>query len=318
MAETGTDLLKAASLLRQGSLVAIPTETVYGLAGNALDEEAVLNIFEVKERPSFDPLIVHTWHRDTFSTFCAYVPDLAYQLAEHFMPGPLTLILPRSDNIPLIVTSGNDTVGIRIPDHPLTLDLLEQLDFPLAAPSANPFGYISPTSAVHVEAQLGKAIPYILDGGPCRVGLESTIIQIRDDSAEVLRLGGLEIGMIEEAIGKKIDRIRLSASNPQAPGMLSSHYAPRKKLIVGNIIENLEKLQPTACAALTFSDWVSGIPREYQARLSPSGDLHEAARNLFSAMRKLDDLPVTYILAETVPATGLGLAINDRLQRAGA
>lgn len=318
MAETGTDIHKAANFLEKGELVAIPTETVYGLAANAFDEDAVLKIFETKKRPAFDPLIVHTHALSEFQRLCSSIPDMAWQLAERFMPGPLTLILPRSENIPLIVTSGLDTVGIRIPDHPLTLELLRTIGFPLAAPSANPFGYVSPTTSAHVEAQLGTEIPYILNGGPCRVGLESTIIYVRERTVEVLRPGGLEISAIEEVIGKKADRIHTSGSNPKAPGMLSSHYAPRKKLILGNISANLEKHGPDSCAVLSFSKPVTGIAEEMQVQLSVREDLHEAARNLFAALRKLDELPVTYILAEKVPETGLGLAINDRLERASA
>ncbi|MDQ3289765.1 MAG: L-threonylcarbamoyladenylate synthase, partial [Bacteroidota bacterium] len=176
MAIIGTDTEQAANLLRAGQLVSIPTETVYGLAANAYLEEAVVSIFEAKQRPAFDPLIVHTHSIQEFDKIAVNIPKRAYQLAEAFMPGPVTLILPRNPKIPLLVTSGNESVGVRIPNHPLTLNLLRKLEFPLAAPSANPFGYVSPTTAQHVNQQLGEKIPYILDGGTCSVGIESTII----------------------------------------------------------------------------------------------------------------------------------------------
>ncbi len=258
MAVIGTDIEQAANLLRTGKLVAIPTETVYGLAANAFIEPAVVSIFEAKQRPAFDPLIVHTHSINQFEQIAVHIPDLAYKLAEAFMPGPVTLILPRNPQIPLLVTSGNELVGVRIPDHPLTLNLLQQLDFPVAAPSANPFGYVSPTTAQHVAQQLGERIPYILDGGPCQVGIESTIIQIINSQVAILRLGGLAIEQIEAVIGKPIHHIKTSSSNPKAPGMLSSHYAPRKKVILGNINENLKKYDPQKNGHLVFSEFVRG------------------------------------------------------------
>jgi len=316
MAVIGTDIEQAATLLRTGKLVAIPTETVYGLAAHAFQEPAVVSIFEAKQRPAFDPLIVHTHHINQFEQVAINIPDLAYKLAEAFMPGPVTLILPRNPQIPLLVTSGNESVGVRIPDHPLTLRLLQQLDFPLAAPSANPFGYVSPTTAQHVAQQLGDRIPYILDGGPCRVGIESTIIQVINDQVEVLRLGGLAIEQIETVIGKPIQHFRTSSSNPKAPGMLSSHYAPRKKVVLGNIRENLKKYSPQKTGILSFQDLYELVPPAQQFVLSPTADTSEAARQLFAALRYLDALPIEVILTERVPETGLGKAINDRLTRA--
>ncbi|RDC66291.1 L-threonylcarbamoyladenylate synthase [Adhaeribacter pallidiroseus] len=316
MAVIGTDIEQAATLLRTGKLVAIPTETVYGLAASAFQEPAVISIFEAKQRPAFDPLIVHTHSINQFEQIAVHIPDLAYKLAEAFMPGPVTLILPRNPQIPLLVTSGNESVGVRIPDHPLTLSLLQQLDFPVAAPSANPFGYVSPTTAQHVAQQLGDRIPYILDGGPCQVGIESTIIQVINDQLEILRLGGLALDQIEAVINKPITYVRTSSSNPKAPGMLSSHYAPRKKVILGNIPENLKKYEPQSLGILSFRNLYEPVPTAQQFVLSPSGDTSEAARNLFLALRYLDALPIAVILAELVPETGLGKAINDRLTRA--
>ena len=316
MATTGTDLDLAADLLRNGKLVAIPTETVYGLAANAYLEEAVVTIFEAKQRPAFDPLIVHTHHISQFEKIAQHIPERAFQLAEAFMPGPLTLILPRHPSIPLLVTSGHESVGIRIPNHPLTLELLRNLDFPLAAPSANPFGYVSPTTAEHVNQQLGDRIPYILDGGPCQIGLESTIIRVVNEEVEILRLGGLAVEEIEDVIKQPVNRIKTSSSNPTAPGMLSSHYAPRKKVLLGNIETNLKNFNQEKVGVLAWQYAQNLVPEKQQFVLSPTGNLNEAARNLFAALRYLDTLPIDIILAEPVPDSGLGKAINDRLTRA--
>ncbi|WP_210490063.1 L-threonylcarbamoyladenylate synthase [Rufibacter aurantiacus] len=316
MADIGTDLQRAVSFLTQGDLVAIPTETVYGLAANAYDEKAVVKIFEAKNRPAFDPLIVHTHAVSLVSGIVREVPDAAYKLAERFWPGPLTLILPKAEHVPLLVTSGHDSVGVRIPNHPLTLDLLRQLPFPVAAPSANPFGYVSPTTAQHVQDQLGDRIPYILDGGACPVGIESTIIRLNGDEVEVLRLGGLALEELQEVVQISKVQVKTSSSNPAAPGMLSSHYSPRKKVLLGNISENLQKTDPARVGVISLQGIFSEVPREQQIQLSASGDLSEAARSLFSALRTMDAQPVDLILAEPLPEEGLGRAINDRLQRA--
>ncbi|ALI98748.1 L-threonylcarbamoyladenylate synthase [Rufibacter tibetensis] len=316
MADIGIDLQKAAAYLTQGELVAIPTETVYGLAANAYDEAAVVKIFEAKNRPAFDPLIVHTHSVSEISNIVQEVPDAAYLLAERFWPGPLTLILPKAEQVPLLVTSGHDSVGVRIPNHPLTLDLLRQLPFPVAAPSANPFGYVSPTTAQHVQDQLGERIPYILNGGDCAVGIESTIIRINGNEVEVLRLGGLALEELEEVVQISKAQVKTSSSNPAAPGMLSSHYSPRKKVLLGNIAENLLKTDSARVGIISLQQVFPEVSREQQIQLSASGNLSEAARNLFSALRALDQQPVDVILAEWMPEQGLGRAINDRLQRA--
>lgn len=316
MATIGTDIKEAARLLQAGELVAIPTETVYGLAANAFSETAVVKIFEAKDRPAFDPLIVHTHSVAEFSRIAVSIPDMAYQLAEAFMPGPLTLILPKAAQVPLLVTSGNDSVGLRIPNHPLTLQLLRELDFPLAAPSANPFGYVSPTTAQHVEQQLGGRIPYILDGGACTVGIESTIISLAGGQVQVLRLGGLALEEIEQVLGRPVDRVKTSSSNPQAPGMLISHYAPRKKVVLGELPELLEQYAGRTVGVLAFSGTFAGVPAHHQVALSPAGEVREAAQHLFSALRYLDTQAIEVILAEYVPEVGLGRAVNDRLRRA--
>lgn len=317
MAEIGQDIAKAKSLLEKGELVAIPTETVYGLAANALNPDAAASIFEAKNRPSFDPLIIHTDSVDKINQWVEEIPEALSLLAEKFWPGPLTLLLPRKSIIPDIVTSGLDRVAVRIPSHPLTLELLKTLDFPLAAPSANPFGYISPTSAEHVNKQLGGQIPYILDGGPSQVGLESTIVGIEEGEVIVYRLGGLDIREIEAVVGAVKVKTH-SSSNPSAPGLLESHYAPRKPFIVGDVAsllpQFLEKGQKVG--VLTLSQIFREVPDLDQIQLSAIGDLKEAAAKLFAAMRSLDDLNLDVILAEWMPNEGLGKAMNDRLQRA--
>lgn len=313
----GTDIAHAAALLRDGQLVAIPTETVYGLAANALDEAAVARIFEVKNRPRFDPLIVHVAAVKDIARYAAEIPEKALALAEAFMPGPLTLLLPKRALIPDLVTAGSPLCAFRVPGHPVAHALLEQLEFPLAAPSANPFGYISPTTAPHVARQLGDKIPYILDGGPCEVGLESTIAGFDGEQMVIYRKGGLAIEAIESVAGKVQVRPH-SSSKPLAPGMLKSHYAPRIPLVLGKLPDLVQQYQGEAIAILAFQHAVPGISDERQAILSPSGDLAEAARALFAAMRRLDASGATVILAELLPEQGLGRAINDRLRRAAA
>lgn len=313
MATIGNDILQAKKLLLEGELVAIPTETVYGLAANALNPEAVTQIFVVKERPSFDPLIVHVASIDQAQQFITAVPEKAIQLARHFWPGPLTLVLPKQSIIPDIVTSGLSTVGIRCPDHDLTRQLLSELPFPLAAPSANPFGYVSPTTAEHVNNQLGHKIRYILDGGPCRIGLESTIVGFENDQAVIYRRGGVS----EEEISKVIGEVsyRLASSNPVAPGQLDSHYAPNKKFYLGDINELKKEFTGKKVGVLRFMG-NSDSSDNYKLILSQSGNLEEAARNLFAALRQFDQMEIEVILAEPVPDSGIGKAINDRLRRA--
>lgn len=313
IAVIGPSVAIARKFLEAGQLVAIPTETVYGLAGNALDAVAVASIFDAKGRPRFDPLIVHVPSWDRAQRYVTNVPKEAAALAKKFWPGPLTILLPKQDIIPDLVTAGLDRVGLRCPDHVLTRQLLEELDFPLAAPSANPFGYVSPTTARHVRDQLGDKIPYILDGGQCRVGIESTIIGWEDGKAVIYRLGGVSIESIESVIGTV--RVRPHASSqPQSPGQLESHYAPAKPFYLGNIEELIQRHGLNNPGILTFARPVNakGIHRT----LSSSGDLNEAARNLFGMLRDLDQQPVDAVVAEEVPNQGLGRAINDRLRRA--
>ena len=308
----GHDIEAAAQLLREGSLVAIPTETVYGLAGNALEEDAVLSIFKAKNRPFFDPLIVHTHSIEEIRRYTTGIPAALLPLMERYMPGPLTVLLDRNDMIPDIVTSGLERAAYRIPEHPVALSLLQQLKFPLAAPSANPFGYISPTTAQHVYDQMHGMIPYILDGGECRVGIESTIVGMENGKVTVYRLGGLAVEQIEAVVGK-VQVMKHSSSDPSAPGMLASHYAPRKPLLIGDIPELIQAHRDKKIAVISFSEKYN-VP--YQYVLSAEGDIDMAAKRLFAAMREMDATDADLIIAKSLPEGGLGRAVNDRLKRA--
>lgn len=319
MAELGNDIQKAAEILKAANLVAIPTETVYGLAGNALDPVSVTKIFETKNRPSFDPLIVHVADVDQVARYTREFPEELRKLADVFWPGPLTLLLPKKDVVPDLVTSGLDTVAVRVPSHPVTRALLKALDFPLAAPSANPFGYISPTQASHVQDQLGDKIAYILDGGDCSVGLESTIVGLEQGQLIVYRLGGVSVSAIEEVVGPVLI-LPQSSSNPKSPGMLKSHYAPRTPIVLGDLEQLMEEYRRRGelFALLSFTKDYQEVDADKKVVLSPGGDFGEAARNLFSGMRFLDKAGVSVILAEELPEKNLGKAINDRLRRAAA
>jgi L-threonylcarbamoyladenylate synthase len=317
MAEIGTDIEKAKALLMQGELVAIPTETVYGLAGNALNEKALLKIFTTKKRPHFDPLIVHVHSLEQANEYVDGLNASSIKLAIKFWPGPLTLLLPKKKDIPDLVTSGLDLVGIRYPNNSLTLELLKQLTFPLAAPSANPFGYVSPTTAQHVNDQLGDHIAYILDGGPCAIGVESTIVGFENEQPVIYRMGGLTQEEIEHEVGAVTVKLNAS-SNPKAPGQLVSHYAPSKRLILGDINKSLKKHYSSKIGIISFQKSVDTVETKYQRILSKDGNMEEAARNLFSALRELDKLEIEIILAELVPDIGLGKAINDRMRRAAS
>ena len=320
MQHRGTDLILAKKLLTEGKLVAIPTETVYGLAANGLDETAVAGIFSAKNRPTFDPLILHVASIEQAQSLSIDWPEMADKLARAFWPGPLTLILPKADHVPDLTTSGQPTVGIRMPNNRLTLELLSTLPFPLAAPSANPFGYVSPTNAQHVADQLGDSIDYILDDGDCSVGIESTIITIDNGTPKVLRLGGLSLERIADVLGFPVLEHLNQNSNPQAPGQLDQHYSPRCKLIALNTMPAAD-IDPSVSIiyfskqeAQRSSDYKSSDGSHYY--LSDSGDTNQAASNLFSTLRRLDQDNQKVAYFEWAPNEGLGRAINDRLQRA--
>jgi L-threonylcarbamoyladenylate synthase len=315
----GTDVAQAAAILQNGGLVAFATETVYGLGANALNARAVARIFEVKNRPSFDPIIVHIAAIDLLPKLTSSVPPRAEKLAEKFWPGPMTMVLPKSEIVPDIVTSGLPSVGIRMPGHPLALELLRVAGVSVAAPSANPFGKISPTRAEHVAEMLGDKIEYILDGGACRVGVESTVLDLTCDVPMLLRPGGLPVEEIETVIGPvalpRADDLPLNLAMP-APGMLPRHYAPRTKLIVVAPNEKLPQSLPSRSGLLAFRTPSDAEQFAAVEVLSAAGDLTEAAANFFAALRRLDARGLELIVAESFPDHGLGRALNDRLQRA--
>ncbi|MDA3961585.1 MAG: L-threonylcarbamoyladenylate synthase [Planctomycetota bacterium] len=311
--ETDPAFERAVAALRRGGLVGMPTETVYGLAALATNADAVLGIFSAKGRPSFDPLIVHV--ADAAQAWQVAKPDpVAERLAAACWPGPLTMVLPRRAVVPDAVTSGLETVGVRCPDHPLARALIAAVG-PLAAPSANRFGCLSPTTAAAVREQLGAAVDEVLDGGPCQVGVESTVVRTGPEPV-ILRPGGVTAERLEAILGRAIpvaDRATVAAGLPaEAPGMLASHYAPRAPLMLRDGAWPGDPDQ----GLLAFRGHDLPTPSGPCEVLSRSGDLHEAARNLFAALRRLDAAGVTRIVAEAVPAQGLGLAINDRLRRA--
>ena len=306
----GKDPEIASYYLKKGLLVGIPTETVYGLAANAFDEGAVSRVFEAKKRPFHDPLIVHVPSLDRVEDLVCSIPKLAKKLVEAFWPGPLTLLLPKSEKISPLITSNSPLVAIRNPRHPLTLELLLRLEFPLVAPSANPFGYISPTKPQHVADQLKSEVAYILDGGPCLLGIESTIVGVEEDRIILYRQGAVS----EEQL-MRLGPVVQKNKGP-APGLLKSHYAPRKPLKLGFIEAMLGSQEKVA--VLSFQKSYSHPSIVAQKALSPRGNLDEAAHNLFGYLRDLDQLPVSLILAEKVPNHGIGRAINDRLEKAAA
>ena len=314
MAEIGKDIERAKSLLLKGGIVGLPTETVYGLAGNSLSEEAILKIYETKNRPKFNPLISHTDTIEKIEKLVTHIPEKAKLLADKFWPGPMTLLLLRNEKISDLVTSGLERAAFRIPNHPVALAVLRELNFPLAAPSANPFGFVSPTSTSHVNDQLGNKIEYILEGGDCTIGLESTVIGFEGDDVIIHRLGGLPIEDIELVVGKT-QRALNKSSNPEAPGMLKSHYSPEKPVIIGDIRNELSERPKIKCGVISFQE---DFGLDNQIILSKSGDLNEAARRIFGALRIMHKMDVSLIISQKFPDYGVGRAINDRLERASA
>ena len=308
------DIVKAIEILNNDDVVAIPTETVYGLAGNIYSEKAIKKIFQVKQRPLFNPLIVHIHSIEKIHDIVSEFPDKAKILANAFWPGSLTLILKKKSNIPDLITGGKDTVAVRIPNHPVTLSLLKQLSFPLAAPSANPFNRISPTSSLHVEDYFKNTISMVLEGGECKNGIESTIIGFENNEPVLYRLGSISIEDIINVIGQiKIKNNKEIA--PNAPGMLAKHYAPKTKTYLVNDVENFVKnYQNKKVGILRFSEDIHSINVVHVEILSKTGDLKEAASRLYNSLHKLDNLNLDMIVAEIVPDFGLGKSINDRLE----
>jgi L-threonylcarbamoyladenylate synthase len=294
-------------------LVAFPTETVYGLGADAFDQRAVARIFEVKDRPSFDPLIVHVDSLAMASSLITTLPDAAHRLAEAFWPGPLTLVLPKKPSVPDIVTAGLPTAALRVPDHPVALGLIREFGGPIAAPSANPFGRVSPTSAAHVRRDLGDKMDFILDGGDCAVGVESTIVSLGPEGPVLLRPGGLALEEIEAVVGK-VKTVVPGEGRPLSPGRLAGHYAIKTPFYLSGGAVPVPEGGRKGYIGLTIPE----DPSEYERIevLSADGDLREAAARLFSAMRDLDGARLDAIVAGPVPEEGLGRAINDRLRKA--
>jgi len=311
----GVDISIAKSFLEKGELVAIPTETVYGLAANGLDSTAVLKIYAAKDRPQFNPLILHVANLEQLKQLVIEIPDACQKLINTFSPGPITYLLPKKAIVPDLVTAGSSHVAVRIPDHPLTLALISALKFPLAAPSANPSGYVSPVTSDHVLEGLNGRTAYILDGGPCRVGLESTIVGFNGSDVVVHRLGGISIEQIEQATGVVVT-IALSHASPTAPGQLKSHYATQKPFLMGNLEQIIMDQVDKKVGVISFKQSYLSFHPQVEIILSPNGNLEEAAARLFSAMREMDAADVDVIVAERFPDEGIGRAINDRLERA--
>ena len=311
-----TDLNLAIKSLKEDKLVAIPTETVYGLAGNAFKNSVIEKIFKLKKRPHYNPLIVHIGSPSALNQIVKEVPIKAQKLADAFWPGPLTLVLKKQDQIPDRVTAGKTTVAVRVPSHPLTLQVLNALSFPLAAPSANPFGSLSPTSALHVHEYFNCELELVLEGGNCNKGIESTIVGFQNDKPLLYRHGAIALEEIEKVAGPlKIkdpnDR------NPDSPGMLSRHYAPKSDILITNDFSKTIKLYPNKkIGVLSFKKNESGHIKIHQEVLSARGDLKEAAKNFYAALHNLDQLNLDLIITSYLPNNGLGKTINDRLKRA--
>jgi L-threonylcarbamoyladenylate synthase len=316
------DISKAKEILQKDGLIAIPTETVYGLAGNAYNEIAIKKIFELKKRPFHNPLIIHLKSTLSIYDVAKEIPETALLLAEKFWPGPLTLLLKKKDHISDLITAGKNTVAVRVPNHPFALILLNQLDFPLVAPSANPFGSISPTSAEHVFHYFGLEIDLILDGGKCEKGVESTIIGFENNTPILYRHGSISIEEIEKITGK-LSIITNNDTSPSSPGMLARHYAPKTDTYLTNDVSALlNNYKGKKVGLLLFKKSIhnNNIANTteiiHQEILSKSGDYSEAAKNLYAAMHRLDQNNLDLIIAERLPDEGLGKTINDKLERA--
>ena len=308
-----TSVSEAARLLKEGEVVAIPTETVYGLAGNAFEPKALAKIFAAKERPTFDPLIVHIADIAQLTDIAKDIPDSAYRLAEAYWPGPMTIILPKKDCIPDLCTSALPSVAVRFPSHPIAQAIIKESGLPLAAPSANLFKHVSPTTAEHVAAQLADRIAGIVDGGPCSVGVESSIISLVGEPT-VMRPGAITPEMFKAVLGEV--KIKESTSKPGqpmlAPGQCDTHYRPQVPLYYGEVPAGYTLPEHTVCIA--FGTQAGPIPAT--VNLSATGDMVEATSKLYAFMHDLDKSEYDLILVDPIPNTGVGMALNDRLKRA--
>ncbi len=309
---------EAAAVIRKGGLVAFPTETVYGLGADACNPVAVARIFEVKRRPRIDPIIVHVSNPRSAGLY-GILPEIVTNiLMPRFWPGPLTLVVPKTGLIPRIVTAGLDTVAIRMPSHPAALALIRSAGRAVAAPSANLFGHVSPTEAIHVSEQLSDRIDLILDGGRCPVGIESTVLSVAEEPPRILRAGGIPPEALEAALGQVVSS-RKERGRPRAPGQLARHYSTRTPLRIA--VEGDRDAEPGSGERVGL---LALLPPTYGGQyaavevLSLSGDLCEAAANLFAALHRLDAMNLDRIVARPVPEEGLGVAIQDRLRRCAA
>ncbi|MBI4243906.1 MAG: threonylcarbamoyl-AMP synthase [Planctomycetes bacterium] len=313
---TRSNILKAAEIIKSGGVVSFPTETVYGLGADALNSDAVARIFEIKNRPSFDPLIVHIANINDIKKICHFIPKAAKKLMLYFWPGPLSIVLKKKSVIPDIVTSGLDTVAVRMPNNHIALQLIMKSNTAIAAPSANPFGYLSPTNAAHVSLQLGTKLDLILDGGSTKYGIESTIVSFNHGNPVILRIGSLPIEQIESVIGKVQIMTSSSGQKLQSPGQMARHYSPTTPL---KLITSKTKFpSDKSSGLLAFRSPRTSKHFKTIEILSKKGDLREAAANLFGCLHRLERKKLDIIFAEPVPETGLGRAIMDRLRRAAA
>lgn len=310
-----TDVSIIRERLQQGDLIGLPTETVYGLAANVFNSNAVSQIFTTKKRPTSNPLIVHVASISQARALVKRFPEKANQLAKAFWPGPLTMILPKSQTVSPLVTANQENVAIRIPNHPIALNLLNQLDFPLVAPSANPFKRISPTSAEHVDSYFPSI--YTLDGGACQSGVESTIVGFEGDEVVLMRHGAISIEAIESCVGRILNRTSIT-EKALVPGQHKKHYAPTCDLIVTyEPLFMLSAVKQKKVGILWYKAvQIESIHVDVNMVLAPSGDLAEAAKNLFASLHTLDAMGLDLIIVERLPSHGLGITINDRLDRA--
>lgn len=314
------EMIAVGEILKNGGLVAFPTETVYGLGADVFNTKAVARIFEVKKRPYFDPLICHIADIDTADKLGFITNrDLFDKLTKAFWPGPLTIILPKTDKVPDIITGGLDTVAIRMPANQIALDLIKYSTGAVAAPSANPFGYLSPTKAIHVINTIGSEIEAVIDGGAATFGIESTVIDITTDKPQILRYGALAVEDIENVLGCSLEYYaNINKLKFKSPGQIKKHYSPTKKIVLWENISELETADFKRSAILFFSEVKGDYPFKEAVSLSKNGDFVEAASNLFELLHELEECDIDTIYAEMVPQLGLGRAIQDRLNRASA
>lgn len=319
VATIGTSIKVAEKHLKKGQLVAIPTETVYGLAANAFNENAIKQIFEVKNRPLYNPLIVHIANLNQLANIVTTVPANAIKLFKAFSPGPITLLLPKKDIIPNIVTAGLPDVAVRIPNHALTLALLQELSFPLAAPSANLFGYISPTKPAHVAKQLENKIPYILDGGNCSTGIESTVVGFDKQTGTpiIYRIGAISQQQIIDVTGACLLKKEVNNIAPVSPGMIEYHYSPNTRLLVTDLVTGTTvALKNKKIGLISFKNEYPLINVFHKIVLSKSGNLQEVAKNIYAALHEMDEIGLDLIIVEKLPEIGIGIAVNEKLEKA--